>query len=320
MAPQQKELVPNERLNKYIEVVDGIYDLSSCGMMVMQHVVSKQSVGYELSKWDRDALTTRNSNYIAQPYVQAWLKPGNSFFSSYGGPDSFSPLAASHAALILKMNEDYNALNWMWTREAFAGEAIGLMVSDPKKPISREELKLYFTEGLRRKTIDGIDEQLARRDPQIADVLNNADSLAGLLLIAERIEIPDDSNSFLNKILKVGVDVSGAFFEDYDRISVNDFHRSGLTVAALHKLGSMLALTEQALYDAHASGSPIKGSFKPENDKLEESCQKLFGTPTPILREAIQQAQQTFLELSDSDDPISGYIHDSSFDPVQYLA
>jgi hypothetical protein len=314
MSPGKKEYEPVDPRNPFHDSVRSIYDLSSCGMGVMRYVTDKHAKGIPLTQWDSDALTTSGSNYLAKPYVLGWRRK-ESMFAEFG-PTHFSPSSDSHLGLIETMYQEYNSLEWMWLRQAIAGDEMGLMAVDPTKPIDLTEMSIYLYSAYEKNIIEGVNIERVKKNPNI-DI--NKDTLSLLLDIALDVKYSNNASRLFTNLLFAGVNFSELYEENYARVKASDFHKENVKKAAVHKLGAMLGITEQVLYDAQQSGTPVASTFKYDHPVLEANWQKLFGEKVPTIEDAIKESQATFFELSDPQDPVSGYLFKESVNPIQYL-
>lgn len=118
----------------FLENIRGAYDLSSCGMGVQLFCVKKLFQLNDLSDWDKDALSGMQSNYLATPYILAWLYPERDLALYVEKPIYECPNSAKHRALFKTAYLGYDQLSWQVMREVLGGDAIS--TADPRQPIS----------------------------------------------------------------------------------------------------------------------------------------------------------------------------------------
>jgi hypothetical protein len=73
----------------------------------------------------------------------------------------------------------------------------------------------------------------------------------------------------------------------------------------LHKLGCMIAVTEQLVFDANKRGIKVPGSFKPIHniDEWNQNWQSMYGEPIPSIKDLYLQAKAVYhrhLPLNDT--------------------
>jgi len=74
---------------------------------------------------------------------------------------------------------------------------------------------------------------------------------------------------------------------------------------AVHKLGTMLAITNQILFDAYTSGQPIPASYKPE---YQEEWKKSFGKDLPTIEELYLEAHKVLTDFASPDDLLIAHL------------
>ena len=110
------------------------------------------------------------------------------------------------------------------------------------------------------------------------------------------------------------------FWTDFDFRLLQGSHQVPLQHAALYKLGSMLAVTEQILYDAAASGTPIAATYRRKEQKLAQNWQKYFGEDVPTIGELVEQTVSTFRQFADPEDELTRHLLEADFNPSQFLS
>jgi hypothetical protein len=78
--------------------------------------------------------------------------------------------------------------------------------------------------------------------------------------------------------------------------------------AAIHKLGCMLAVTDQILYDAFSSGQPIPANYRPVSEKHIENWKKMFGKEMPNIEGLYLDAYKVFKSHAESSDPVVSHL------------
>src|SRR3990167_7611042 len=220
MVEQDRNIA--EKIQYFPGRLDSAFDLSSGGMWIHLQSVADFSARRELAKWAHGSLAQPNSNYLANPYVFGWRwKEGQDTFFRDSGPHASSPQSESHLRLFDVMGDEYDRIGRVQIRLVLGGEK-AITASDPEAPIVDEE---EFTSLLVAADRRG----LIKYDPKTSP----------------KIEISDDDFTLAVNLSKNGVEISKDLWTQWDAIKLSDRFREATLRAAVHKLGVMLALTEQ---------------------------------------------------------------------------
>lgn len=265
----------------YIDLVEGAFDLSSTGMGVQLHALSRLAAGDEIPSWAKTSLAVYDSNYLKQPYIYGWLQPDGPF--KMAGPKSLSPRSESHRSLIQATREKYQGLHRKQRRFLLAGDE-GLHVADPESPVVGDELLFYLDRAKSNGLID-----FGEID---AGSINFDISNLSLIL--------DWSNN--------GVTINDAFLKRADEILLGDGFREEKLIPAVYKLGSMLAVTDQITYEAAQQGSPIPRNFEPNDEVWSRNWQRMFDEPMPTIEGLYRKAHTVFTQHASSSDPLLRHI------------
>lgn len=197
-----------------------------------------------------------------------------------------SPLSDLHVNLLHETRDEYTRLKRVQFRLLLGGEE-ALLVPNPEAPITEPE----EFQGLLLKAAD---RGLIETDPTTL----------------QTVEVTDDDFTLAISLMKKQVKVGDSFWEAVKSIPFEERFRDALLKASVHKLGAMLALTDQLTFDAQALGVPIPASYKPseEIEKWEANWQRLFGEPMPTIEGLYRQAHSVFVEHSDPKDPLVAHL------------
>lgn len=150
------------------------------------------------------------------------------------------------------------------------------------------------------------------------DAARNAFSLIGYNAEISPEDLEGDIISYILKISdKFDVERYDAIFKSSMQQGENELR---LQRAARHKLGCMLAVTEQILYDTAAAGIPIGALYKPEGERLAKNWQKHFGEDVPTIGELVEQTVSTFRQFADPEDELTRHLLEADFNPSQFLS
>jgi len=267
-----------EAKNPFYEDITSAYDLSSGGMGVHLHSVRLLAAGQPLTDWERGSLGQYSCNYLVDPYVGGWRHPN----PMWGRRPKFqSPHTKSHLRLLAETDAEYERLQWQIMRLLLGGEE-GVVVKHPDKPISGKELPNYLRTAVERGLVVADDKVLSAMKPG---------SYPG---------------EILRNLFKAGGDVSDDYATLITDLTYSDRFRSELLTATTHKLGAMLAVTDQITYDASSQGFPIPYSFKPE--RFDDGWRKAFGKPVPSIGELYQEAHSVFTSVANPRDGLVKHI------------
>ena len=120
------------------------------------------------------------------------------------------------------------------------------------------------------------------------------------------VGIAEDEFSLVINLVKAGVGISSNFYSSAEAVKFSERFRDAIIKNTTHKLGCMLALTDQLTYDAKALGIPISSHYKPSRniEKWEASWENLFGEPMPTVNGLYRQAHTVFIRYSNPNDQL----------------
>lgn len=264
--------------NYFLKNVTFAYDLSSGGMGVYLYSVKNLVSGKPLSNREQNNIRIYNSNYLITSYILEWMHPG--WYNGYG-PKFESPRSKSNLRLLRETEAEYERLAWETMRLFLRGEE-GLKVEHPTQPISAEELPSYLRVGLERGVVLGDNHILAKVKPT------------------------NDAHQLLVNIFKAGANIPNDFVQQLKQIPFLERFRDGLLKAATHKLGAMLAVSDQLAYDAYSSGIPIPYNFKPE--EFDAEWKKMFGKAVPCFGDLYAETHTVFTSVASPEDELVKYL------------
>lgn len=271
---QGKEQKPLETTEgrSLLEVVHG-------GIALHLRATANLIAGNELSPNEKDTLRDAGSNAINNPYVWGWLNIG--FYTEYP-PAAISPSSELHAILFRETRLEYDRLQNRQMRIYLAGEE-GANVNDPETPISPEESLKYLARAQARGVIEGF-----------SDTTN-------------ALKIDSNLIPLFIALLKQGVQIKAGRIDEYLEILFTERFKTDLQRAALHKLGTYIALIEQMGYEGQETGKLIPANYiplpDPETAPEWEIDKAYYGGRIPALGEFYQMAQEV-LRTHSSDDPL----------------
>lgn len=281
MIEQDKKIA--EKIQYFPGHIDSAFDLSSGGMGIHLHSVADFAARRELAKWAHGSLAQPNSNYLGSPYVFGWRwKEGQDDSFRDWGPHATSPYSEAHLRLFDVMHEEYNRMRRVQIRLVLGGED-AISVPNPEAPITDEaEFISLLVEANKRGLI--------KYDPKISP----------------KIEVADDDFTLAGNLAGSGVEISKDLWTRWNTIKFSDRFREATLRAAIHKLGVMLALTEQLTFDAKTLKIPISSNYKPTEsiETWKTEWQRLFGEPMPDIAGLYRNAHAVFAENASQEDPL----------------
>lgn len=276
-----------EKIEYFPGHIDSAFDLASGGMGIHLHSVADFAAGRELAEWAHGSLAQPNSNYLGSPYVFGWRweKGQDTFFRDFG-PHATSPHSEAHLRLFDVMHKEYDRMRRVQIRLVLGGEK-AIAIPDPEAPIVDEG---EFTSLLVAADARG----LIKYDPKTLP----------------KIEVADDDFSLVANFAKSGIKISKDLWTQWDAIKFSDRFRVATLTAAVHKLGVMLALTEQLTFDAKALGVSISSKYKPTESKgtWETNWQELFSEPMPDIAGLYKHAHTVFVANASQEDPLVAHL------------
>lgn len=259
--------------------LDSAFDLASGGMGIHLHAVADFTARRELAEWAGPSLSRPNSNFLGNPYVFGWQEKFPKYYKEYG-PKIKSPNSDAHLKLFEVMEDEYGRLKWVQVRLLLGGEE-ALSITNPETPITnQEELTSLLVMADKRELL----KYNPRTSPQI--------------------KVPLSEFELMVSLIKSGLEISEDLWKQWDVIWSLERFREATLRAAVHKLGCMLALTEQLTYEAKAFGVPVSAEFRPTTltEKYLANWQKLFGEPMPGIKGLYEQAHTVLVNTTKSED------------------
>ncbi|MDO8618600.1 MAG: hypothetical protein Q7R49_01490 [Candidatus Daviesbacteria bacterium] len=265
------------------EHIDSAFDLSSGGMGIHLHSLDAFAQRRELPGYAKGSLTQPNSNYLVNPYIFGWTwKEGDPSIYKEFGPYARSPYSEQNVKLLEETHNEYKRLGKIQLRLLLGGEE-ALSVANPEAPITeRGEFIGLLSTAKERGLIEADQQTLAE------------------------VGVTDNDFQLAVNLAKAKVKLNDSLWSTWDEIKLSDRFRDRTLVAATHKLGAMLGLTEQLVYDAAALGVPIPPTYRPSDPdgKWAANWQKVFGEPIPDLEGLYTQAYNVFVQNADQKDPL----------------
>ncbi len=270
----------------YQEDMDLLFNWSSGGMGV--HLKALEFLSYQddpnkIPSRYTTSLKDWSSNLTNGGYAKNWLN-NRGFYEIVE-----SPWSVNHKKLIRGVRDEYEYLQWQLFREVLAGGG-EVLLDNPGQAITPKELPLYVSTAQERG--------LLTYDPSLAHPYDPFDIQGG-----------GDAYQLKLKLIAQGVRFNDLFsiLEEETRFSPK--FRPALEQAAVHKLGAMLALTDQITFEAAAKDVPIHANYRPKGRTWREGWPKLFGKPLPSINQLYRDAHGFFRIASRATDPLSGYMH-----------
>ncbi|QQG41305.1 MAG: hypothetical protein HYV90_03995 [Candidatus Woesebacteria bacterium] len=279
----EQDSIIAEKIQYFPGHLESAFSLASGGMGIHLHSVADFVAGRDLAKWAHTSLAQSGSNYLTNPYVFGWRwKEGQDTMYLDYGPHATSPETQSNLRLFDVMNDEYDKMRSVQLRLVFGGEE-AIAISDPEAPITSEEEFISLLVAASR-------QGLIKYDPKTSP----------------KIEVADDEFSLVGNLIKNGVEISEDLWIRWEAVKFSDRFREATIRAAVHKLGVMLALTEQLTFDAKALGVPISSKYKPtiSIETWEKNWQDLFKEPMPDISGLYRQAHAVFVESASKEDPL----------------
>ena len=281
------ETVSIERKTHFLIRIGSAFDLSSDGMGVHLAAVRDYFTKMTLSMEAKTSLAGWESNYLVNPYAFAWLTPTPRFINLGLSPRHLSPLSADHRRLFQTTQTELTGLRWWALRIALTGEDTVPAKKDPCRPIDKEELSFYLQAGNQRGLLKFAGEVLPTID------------LTNVTIDQE-----------LRKVLiRAGVNyVDNELFRKQEEIVLYGELASRTRQAAVHKLGCMIGITDQIIYDAYKSGCPVPASWQPDDMEQAGNWRRVFDRERPSIEELYREAYTVFANTASSEDPLISYL------------
>lgn len=246
------------------ELLTTFYDMASGGIGVQLHAINQLARGEQLEERSIRTLKGTGSNVINQPYV--WAMMGHTEYIN------FSISAALHdqdvyRQVIADYEERFRTLNHNKMRQFLGGD--GWPLSDD--PISIEELDKLISEAKGNQLLE------AEQKTETEEPFEVPSDITGLIIQFPQLKL---------RVTQKGIDASQIIDETFILQNRQEHLKVGLL-----KLGVMLLIMEQVIYDAQENGIEVKASYKPEGDTRADSWQKTFGHPLPSIGQLYSMAR-----------------------------
>lgn len=275
-----------EKRRHFPEIIDPAFELAgSEGMGHLSRAISTFAAGVAAPNWIMEAMGGAACNYLTNPYVFTWtgrkdVDPGLDII----GPYATSPYSDLHVKLLNETRDEYARLRRAQFRFFLGGEE-ALLVPDAEAPFTdRDEFTRLLLKANQRGLIEA--------DPNI---------LSG-------VEITDNENRLPVVLARAGVEVRDELYDLSSPLKLvqTDRFRKPLLRAAAHKLGSMLALTDQLIFDAQALRVPIPPTYRPARVVIE--WQNLLNESMPDLEGLYEQSYTVFVANADPSDSLVAHL------------
>lgn len=275
-----------EKRRFFPSLLDSAYDLASGGMGIHLNAVDVFAAGRELTDWVGNSVRQFDSNYLVSPYVIGWTGRRDACCKR-SGPHATTPRNEDHLRLIVETSAEYDRLDRATLRVVLAGEE-ATSLGDIEAPLTDPE---EFRELLVRATGRGLIQYDPTSSPEV--------------------EIADDEFGLARSLISTGIRYSDHLWTMFATAWFSDMFKMKTLQVAIHKLGCMLALTDQLTFDAQALGVPISRAYKPAEaaGEREKHWQRLFGKPMPGLEGLYQEAHAVLITKSDPQDPLIAYLY-----------
>ena len=125
-------------------------------------------------------------------------------------------------------------------------------------------------------------------------------------LTSQNVNTPYSLINLANNLAKARIETTPDIWEIANSILFSDRLNERLTVAAVHKLACMLAVTDQLTFDAASLGIPFPAKYKPARSDAswESTWQQLYNEPMPTLGELYTHSHSILLQHARKDDPL----------------
>jgi hypothetical protein len=264
--------------NLYRDGIDDAYDLSSSGMAMHVLAIKEMLAKGNTSGIYRENVLCYDSNYLCNDYAWIWNSPQINPAISFR-PQYFTPRDEAHLRLLNHTKSEYNQIRTAMIRLYLSGE----------DALKSPEIWSEFSDGEFWKLLK------IAKDRNILPIENN------------QIYHVGKTNSF--GVLMVNLKYAGVQIEKIslalaDETKCNPFFYERVKKASIHKLGCILAFTDQIVYDAYTIGTPISPEYHPKS----HGWPRIFGEPVPGIQDLYQHSQQYFTQIADTDDTLTRHL------------
>ncbi len=270
MAERQKGRVTHETLRL-------IYDTSSGGLGAHVYAVRNLAEG-KITDGVKANLNRPNSNLLGTPVIEVWTNP-ESANAPYNEVVSRTTREEAHQRLIKAMKQEYLELSHRQMRVLLTGD---WELATQADLIREGEMDTLLQQASKRGILQ-IDPEL------LVDI--KATGLwyeIGIDLVYKKPPNIREVNRSMEALEQ--------------EIAFSSPFRDAIKTASIHKLGSLMAATDQLTFDLAGQGIPAPADYKPED--FEESWPRQFGEAVPTLDKLWTMTHSTLLAVASQDDPL----------------
>lgn len=252
------------------------FDIGSFGLGMHAKAVEDFAAGRPLKNWKKDTLSPQTTaNY---------LKFKKDFFdheppSEVIWPRIRSPRTDQFQIVHGQYNHMRLALHWEQIRFMLAGEE-GITQPNKGEPITQDEMGLFLRQAIQRGLLS----------PQVESA---------------------DLERYHQTHYKTFIALHMAIFK-YDQVNLENAlgkvtlskrYKDRVLQVAIYKLASMLALTDQIVFEAASLGYPIPADFKPyhADEKYRKLWEEMMGYPLPTVSELYNRAHIILVKNANAD-------------------
>lgn len=196
-------------------------------------------------------------------------------------PKTLGPNTGHHVELLSETAGEYDRLKWAQTRLLLGGEQ-GLAVEDPGKPIRLDETSTYVLSAERQ----GIIINQVRPIPQV--------------------EIGQDWAGILMSLQPHGFYFGReALVDRHNQVVRDERFRDQVLAAGIHKLGCLLAVTDQLIFEERVKGNPVDPNYTTWVNGEDVLYMAMFNEPKlPGIHSLYQRTHSLLLASADPHDPL----------------
>jgi len=196
-------------------------------------------------------------------------------------PKTLGPNTDNHVELLSATATEYDRLKWAHTRLLLGGET-GLQVEDSGKPIRPDETPTYVL-GAEQQ---GIIINQIRPIPQV--------------------QISEDPIAIVFDLQSHGFYFGReALVDGYNRVTRDERFRGQVLSAGIHKLGCLLAVTDQLIFEERVKGNPVDPNYTTWVSAEDVLYMAMFNeSKLPGIHSLYQRAHSLLLSSADPNDPL----------------
>lgn len=267
-----------EKMRASRETLKNIYDTSSGGLGIHVYAVRELTAG-KITNRVKTVLNHPYSNFLGNPLMGTWTDP-DCANAPYNEVVYRTPREDDHQRLIRTMRKEYLQLNHRQLRAVLTGDV----------ELEREDAQIQAGE------MDRLLQQAARR----GILPLNPDVLTGIKPTGSWVEIV--LQLIIEKRARIPKEVAKSMATLADEVSFSPPFRDSLKLAATHKLGSLMAATDQLTFDLAGQRKAVRAKYKPTG--FRESWQRQFGESVPNLEALYKMAHSALVQIASPDDPL----------------